>query len=126
MRHSAIAFGDNHTQYLYEWKLKGIWNKLGATISNHFEDIQPGSPEEFIFEHYWGYNSLGAAKTMQYQVEHISWQVAKVTEPIFDADVAELYGKAFEPYLTVKPISAFFANGSEINVRVGEKITGLV
>jgi len=123
MRHSVNPVGNDHTQYLYEWKLKGIWNKLGATISNHFEDIQPGSPEEFIFEHYWGYNSLGPAKTMQYQVEHISWQVAKVTEPIFEADVAELYGKAFEPYLTVKPFSAFFANGSEINVRVGEKIT---
>jgi uncharacterized protein YqjF (DUF2071 family) len=124
MRHSVIPVYGNQTQFLYEWKLKGEWNKLGATVSTHFEDIQPGSPEEFIFEHYWGYNSLGPAKTMQYQVEHVSWQVAQVTEPVFEADIIELYGKTFEPYLSVKPYSAFFAKGSEISVRIGEKIVG--
>jgi uncharacterized protein len=124
MRHSELPAGDNATKFLYEWKLKGKWNKLGATVSNHFEDIQPGSPEEFIFEHYWGYNKLTDAKTMQYQVEHISWQIAEVTNPVFAADIAELYGKDFVPFLSKKPFSAFFANGSEINVRIGEKIVG--
>jgi uncharacterized protein YqjF (DUF2071 family) len=124
MRHSKIPTGNNATEFAYEWKLKGKWNKLSATVSNHFVDIQSGSPEEFIFEHYWGYNKLTGAKTMQYQVEHISWQVAEVTNPIFDADIAELYGEGFVPFLSVKPYSAFFANGSEINVRIGEKIVG--
>ena len=59
---------------------------------------------------------------MEYQVEHIPWQVAKVIDYIFDADVAELYGKEFEPYLTVEPYSVFFAKGSDISVRMGEKI----
>lgn len=59
---------------------------------------------------------------MQYQVEHISWQVAEVTNPVFDGDIDELYGEEFVPYLSVKPYSAFFANGSAINVRIGEKI----
>lgn len=122
MRHAVIPYSDGHTHFSYEWKLNGKWNKLGATISNQFDDIQPGSAEEFIFEHYWGYNSLSPEKTMEYQVEHIRWQVAQVKDPIFEADVVELYGKAFEPFLTVKPYSAFFANGSEICVRIGEKI----
>jgi len=121
MRHS-IAAAKDYTKHLYEWKLKGNWNKLGGTVNNHFEDIQPNSAEEFIFEHYWGYNGLGPEKTMQYQVEHISWQVAQVKEPIFEADIANLYGERFVPFLTVKPFSAFFAKGSEINVRIGEKI----
>ncbi|MEP6610404.1 MAG: DUF2071 domain-containing protein, partial [Mucilaginibacter sp.] len=125
MRHSEIPAGGNTTEFAYEWKLKGRWNKLGATVSNHFVDIQPGSPEEFIFEHYWGYNKLTDAKTMQYQVEHISWQVAEVTNPIFDADIVELYGEEFVPFLSKKPFSAFFANGSEISVRIGEKITSV-
>ena len=122
MWHSVIPVEDNHTKFLYEWKLKGKWNKLGGTISNYFEAIKPGSAEEFIFEHYWGYNSLSPTKTMEYRVEHISWQVASVKEPVFEVNVFELYGENFVPFLKGKPYSAFFANGSDISVRIGEKI----
>jgi uncharacterized protein YqjF (DUF2071 family) len=122
MRHSVIQAKNNSTGFLYEWKLNGNWNKLGATVSNDFADIKPGSPEEFIFEHYWGYNSISPTKTTEYQVEHPSWQVAEVIDYVFDADVTRLYGKTFEPYLNRNPYSAFFAKGSDIGVRMGEKI----
>jgi len=121
MRHS-IKPGKDDAQYLYEWKLNRHWNKLGGTVSNETSPIQPGSPEEFIFEHYWGYNSWSDTVTMQYQVEHVSWQVSPVKSAIFDADIATLYGKEFVPYLSVEPYSAFFAKGSEISVRMGEKL----
>lgn len=122
MRSSATATADNHTQFLYEWKLNGRWNKLGATASNKLVDIKPGSPEEFILEHYWGYNGLNTTKTMEYQVEHISWQTGLVRDYVFDADVATLYGAAFNPFLEKEPVSAFYALGSDITVRMGEKI----
>ena len=122
MRHSVKPVADNHTEFLYEWKLKGVWNKLGSIVSNVMEPLQPGSPEEFIFEHYWGYNSWDETVTMEYQVEHVSWEVSQVKDPIFDADIAELYGKEFVPYLSIKPYSAFFAKGSEISVRMGAKL----
>jgi uncharacterized protein YqjF (DUF2071 family) len=122
MRHSIVPTDQDHAQYLYEWKHKGSWNKLGATVSNHFEPIAAGSPEEFIFEHYWGYNIWNKAVTMEYQVEHVSWQVASVTEPAFEADIATLYGEEFVPFLSTKPYSVFFARGSEIVVRMGSKI----
>jgi len=121
MRHSVKPL-ENNTEFTYEWKLKGTWNKLGATVSNQFEDIKAGSPEEFIFEHYWGYNQISNVKTTEYQVEHISWQVAEVKNYVFEADIKRLYGDAFVSYLTAKPYSAFFANGSDISVRMGEKI----
>jgi len=121
MRHSILPTNDQ-TDYLYEWKRKGKWNKLGGTVSNSFAPIQPGSPEEFIFEHYWGYNTWSDTVTMQYQVEHISWEVAQVTSPVFEADITGLYGAAFEPYLRLKPLSAFFAKGSDIGVRMGAKL----
>jgi len=123
MRHSVSPVGNDSTNFLYEWKLNGVWNKLGATVSNHLAPIQPGSAEEFIFEHYWGYNSWSSTLTMEYQVEHISWQISEVKDYIFEADVAALYGKEFVPCLTVKPFSAFFAVGSEIKVRMGDKIS---
>jgi len=121
MRHSILEAGD-HTRFLYEWKFKGKWNKLGATAGNQLLDITPGSGEEFIFEHYWGYNKLSATSTMEYQVEHISWQTGKVKDYVFYADVAGLYGEAFKPYLEKEPVSAFFAVGSDIKVRMGDKI----
>jgi len=122
MRHSIKPVADNYTEFLYEWKLKGNWNKLGGKVSNTTEPIQPGSPEEFIFEHYWGYNSWSDTITMEYQVEHISWQVSQVKDPVFEADIAELYGNEFVPFLSVKPYSVFFAKGSEISVRMGAKL----
>lgn len=122
MRHSIRPAAHSHTKFLYEWKLKGNWNKLGATVNNIAEPIRSGSPEEFIFEHYWGYNSWGDTITMEYQVEHISWEVNQVLDVIFETDVAELYGREFVPYLNVKPFSAFFAKGSEIGVRMGAKL----
>jgi uncharacterized protein YqjF (DUF2071 family) len=122
MRSSIIPAAGGHTDFLYEWKLNGKWNKIGATVSNNLTDIQPGSAEEFIFEHYWGYNRINKAKTTEYEVEHISWQIGKVKDYVFDADIAELYGDIFVPYLSAKPVSAFFANGSAISVRMGQKI----
>lgn len=122
MRSSIIATEDHHTEFLYEWKLKGRWNKLGATASNELVDIKQGSPEEFILEHYWGYNGLSTIKTMEYQVEHISWQTGRVRDYVFDADVAALYGEEFKPFLEKEPVSAFYALGSDIIVRMGEKI----
>lgn len=121
MRHSIIKMNEGKTQYLYEWKLNGRWNCLGGTISN-LSEIKTGSPEEFIFEHYWGYNKTSETTTNEYQVEHIRWNAAQVTNPIFDADIAKLYGKEFEPYLNVQPYSAFFADGSEVVVRAAGKI----
>lgn len=123
MRHSVTQLNENDTNFLYEWRLNGKWNKLGATVSNSRKPIQGGSAEEFILEHYWGYNKMSNTQTMEYQVEHISWEVGEVKDVIFDADVTELYGKTFEPYLKDKPYSAFFAGGSEICVRMGDRIT---
>jgi hypothetical protein len=59
---------------------------------------------------------------MEYQVEHISWNAGTVTDAVFDADIARLYGKEFEPFLNKQPYSAFFADGSDVIVRSGTKI----
>jgi hypothetical protein len=122
MRHSINKITEDKTQYLYEWKLNGKWNCLGGTINNKLVQMNPGSQEEFILEHYWGYNKVGEQLTIEYQVEHISWNAGSVTDTIFDGDISKLYGKAFKPYLSAKPYSAFFADGSEVIVRAGLKI----
>lgn len=122
MRHNIIPVDAAHTRYTYDWKLKDRWNKLGAVVSNERSPMLPGSAEEFIFEHYWGYNKLRNGDTLEYAVEHIPWEISEVTEPVFDADIKALYGEAFVPFLSVKPYSAFFAYGSDIIVRVAGKL----
>lgn len=124
MRHSVNQIDADNSKYLYEWKFDGKWNnKLGGSVSTkELQPIKTGSQEEFILEHYWGYNKIDKKTTYEYQVEHITWHAATIKEPIFDADIARLYGKEFMPYLTKQPYSAFFANGSEIIVRGFEKI----
>jgi len=122
MRHSINKITEDSTLYLYEWKLDGRWNRLGGTVNNQLTAMEAGSQQEFILEHYWGYNKAGDKLTIEYQVEHISWNAGLVTDTIFDADISKLYGKAFEPYLSAQPYSAFFADGSEIIVRAGRNI----
>lgn len=123
MRHSVKpSIVKGYTDYCYEWKHNGQWSKLGGSIADGSFPIQPGSPEEFIFEHYWGYNRVTKTKTIEYQVEHISWRTHQVLRPVFEADVTKLYGAAFEPYLRVQPFSAFFAQGSDVVVRAGATI----
>ncbi|MDB5134648.1 MAG: hypothetical protein JWP37_1251 [Mucilaginibacter sp.] len=123
MRHSINKLPGDQTQYLYEWKFDGQWNnRIGGTVANELSPIVPGSKEEFIFEHYWGYNKASKKTTFEYQVEHISWKVGQVINPVFEAEIGRLYGKKFEPYLKKKPYSAFFADGSEVTVRGAGKI----
>jgi uncharacterized protein YqjF (DUF2071 family) len=123
MRHSFFALANNQTSYLYEWKFKNQWNAVSAIVNDEAKDMQPNSAEAFIFEHYWGYNKFSNTTTLEYQVEHPSWKIKKVASSAFDANVKDLYGAGFEPYLKGEPFSAFFAEGSEVAIRVAGKFS---
>jgi len=75
-----------------------------------------GSEEEFICEHYWGYNSR-TRQGCEFQIQHPRWKIRKCTEYKFDADVKSLYGDSFLESLSSSPNSAFIAEGSPIVVR---------
>lgn len=122
MRNHFNLLNNEQTEVLYEWKFKNQWNKLAAVVDNKTKAIEPNSAEAFIFEHYWGYNRINDKVTVEYQVEHVSWKIKQVISSVFEGNTAELYGDAFEPYLTKKPYSAFFAEGSDVAVRVAGKI----
>jgi uncharacterized protein YqjF (DUF2071 family) len=101
----------------YKWKHNNNWNSIDATADASLTDIQHRSEEEFIFEHYWGYNKYNVNTTIEYGVEHAMWQVHKVKEWKLDCDIASLYGKAFVPWLMAAPSSVFLAKGSEVVIR---------
>jgi uncharacterized protein YqjF (DUF2071 family) len=106
----------------YQWK-QDKWYALSVNTDHVPQPILAGSEEEFITEHYWGYTKLSDHKTSEYGVEHPRWEVYPVNNYEIDVDFAALYGEAFGVLNGQKPVSVFLAEGSEISVLGGNKIT---
>lgn len=106
----------------YGWRLRGRWNGIDARVSGPAAEAAPGSEEEFITEHYWGYSSLRGGGCVEYQVEHPRWRVWNLQRPVLDCDVAALYGERFAAPLAGEPSSAFLADGSEVTVHRGVRL----
>jgi hypothetical protein len=78
--------------------------------------VTPGSDEEFITEHYWGYTRQRDGGTVEYQVEHPGWRVWQSERAAVTGNLVELYGPAFAGIVSRPPDSAFLAEGSEVSV----------
>jgi uncharacterized protein YqjF (DUF2071 family) len=97
-------------------------NFLRVRVTGKPQPLVAGSEEEFITEHYWGYARQRDGGTVEYQVEHPSWNVWQVSEAEFKCDVARVYGESFAEALRAQPSSAFVADGSPIIVRKGARL----
>lgn len=105
------------TEVAYQWLWQNRWNELRLSPSSGGELPIPGSHEEFITEHYFGYTPQKNGSTIEYRVEHPTWRQWSSKDATFDVDVASLYGAQFAPFVKGKPYSAFLADGSQIMVR---------
>jgi len=103
----------------YGWQHQGTWQELSVKTQGAPSYPIPGSLEEFITEHYWGYTSRSDGSTSEYRVSHPQWRVWQVSQPQLHFDVAALYGEAFVEPLTRPPASAFLAEGSQVEVYQG-------
>lgn len=106
----------------YGWMERSGRNFLRVKAAGKPQPLTAGSEEEFITEHYWGYAAQRDGGTVEYQVEHPSWNVWQVSEAEFECDIPRVYGEQFVDPLCAKPSSAFVADGSPIIVRKGVKI----
>ncbi len=124
MNHS-ITDNNNELQVTYNWKKKNQdWNLMWIKANPVLQDILPGSEEEFIFEHYYGYNKLNSNTTIEYSLQHPRWQVYPVTAYKLDCDVEKLYGASFVPFIqNVNPVSIFLAKGSDVQVKMPKKLS---
>jgi hypothetical protein len=104
----------------YRWATPGRWNRLRAEFTGTPALPAPGSEEEFITEHYWGYVAQRDGSTLEYRVQHPPWRVWRATAAELDCDVQGFYGAAFGAALSVPPSSAFVAEGSPVAVYRGE------
>ena len=106
----------------YEWRNGARWNGLSLRVHGDAQPLLPGSQEEFIAEHYFGYTRQNDGSTIEYGVEHPPWRAHAATLERFDCDVAAIYGSEFEPFLR-EPASVFVADGSAVTVRRGRVLT---
>ncbi len=103
----------------YGWKYAHKWQGISVKAQGNPKLPAKDSEEEFITEHYWGYSGIRNQNTTEYQVVHPQWRVSSVTDYKIDIDVNALYGPHFGPFLEKAPVSAFVAEGSEVQVFKG-------
>ena len=121
MRHRD-TIGSAGGEVEYCWNTKGRWNHLRAVVGGEPSPLVPGSHEQFIAEHYWGYTEQRDGGTVEYQVRHPSWRIWPIEEFDLACDVRSLYGDRFAAALSAEPVSAFVAEGSDVSVSMPRRL----
>lgn len=106
----------------FGWKHHGGWDELNITAGKLTVASKPGSIEEFITEHYWGYNRVSQIKTTEYQVEHPKWRYYAIDSYKVNCRFRELYGNNFAFLSTTLPDSVFMAEGSAVQIGYGKRL----
>jgi uncharacterized protein YqjF (DUF2071 family) len=104
----------------YQWRHRNRWNDLQVTAAVDPKPIETNSAEEFFTEHYWGYTKR-RAWTSEYEVRHPRWMMYPMLQHSIDVDFGALYGSEFASLSDRAPESVLLAEGSEIEVRAGER-----
>jgi uncharacterized protein YqjF (DUF2071 family) len=107
----------------YGWRFEGRDSHIHLTVEGEAREIDEGSEEEFITEHYWGYTRRRDGGTLGYRVDHPRWRVWTARDSRFDCDVARLYGEQYVDCLQAPPLSAFLADGSHVTVFKGVSLS---
>jgi uncharacterized protein YqjF (DUF2071 family) len=121
MRHE-ILHSENNLSVAYYFQHKNFWNKMIVNAEINPVSFSKDSEEDFITEHYWGYNRFSENITMEYEVEHPAWKMYPVKDFSINIKVEEVYGKEFVSTLRTRPLSVMLAEGSEICVRKGDRM----
>lgn len=105
----------------YFWENSSTRYFVETNISDNSKDLLPGSFEEFILEHYWGYTAMPDASTSEYQVTHKRWEFNPTCNINIAPAIASLYGETFAETLSANPYSAFFVPGSPVQIGFGNR-----
>jgi len=106
----------------YSWKPSGEWTRLRVDGVGASKPAQPGSEEEFITRHHWGYTRQRDGSTIEYEVRHPAWTVRSARGATVQGDLAATYGQEFASALSGPPFSAFVADGSAVTVHLPRRL----
>jgi uncharacterized protein len=113
---NKIEISNLSKRVFYQWKINNEWNHITVNAAFKNEEMEEGSMEEFIFEHYWGYTRIDDFSSQEYRVNHPRWKVSKVLDYSINCDFKSMYGDNFNILSNEKPHSIFLAVGSPITV----------
>jgi uncharacterized protein YqjF (DUF2071 family) len=98
------------------------WHRLAARLAEPPQLPHPGSVEEFIIEHYWGYARGRDGHTREYRVLHEPWRIARADGVVWECDPAGTYDTPWAEHLVAPPTSALVADGSHVRVFRGRRL----
>ena len=125
MRHriDVATAGATPTVVEYGWKASSAWSRIRVEPTGDSMPLGPGSEEEFITQHFWGYTRQRDGSTVEYEVRHPPWRVWQLRagdveddSTVFDAPFAGVLGRP--------PHSAFLADGSPVSVYAPTRLNG--
>jgi uncharacterized protein YqjF (DUF2071 family) len=122
----AIARSAGTLAVSYRWKTGGRWHSMAAAASPEAQLIPPGSVEEFITEHYWGYTRRSASnstgRTSAYQVEHPRWETYPIRDWKLELDYGKMYGPQWAFLADAPSDNILLAEGSAVTVYGGSDL----
>jgi hypothetical protein len=111
-----LPSGDRPGLVKYLWRSESRWLQIEASFRGDPAPLREQSEAQFIAEHYWGYGRTRDGRTIEYHVDHPSWNVWAADDARLEGDAARFYGEAFGAALARPPTSAFVADGSQVSV----------
>lgn len=120
MKHNILEY-NKQLAISYEWKNNNKIQSFGVVAQNTLKQCPKNSLEEFITEHYWGYNKKKNS-TLAYEVKHPKWDIYPIQSANINVDFGATYGQEYDFLSLQKPNSIILAEGSEISVEHANKI----
>jgi uncharacterized protein len=111
-----IIISETKKDIEYTWLKENKWNSIKIEATTTQENLQKGSFEQFIFEHYYGYTKISESATEEYKLHHPSWKINTINTCKIDCNFKTMYGKDFEILNHTNPTAVFLAEGSDVEV----------
>ncbi|MBT1688091.1 DUF2071 domain-containing protein [Dawidia soli] len=106
----------------YTWRQDGYEYFMKVKAGNRPVRVVSGTEEHFLMMQPFGYTGRDTSTPWQYRVEHPVWDMYPVEKYKINVDFNALFGRQFEFLNHAKPSSVYLAEGSDIAIRMRQRL----